>query len=120
MEIIIAAVVIGLIGYWAYTQFNKEKPDGSHPLDTLSKTPETETQHRVEAPVVVQPAKCGCGRSQTGFCVGLHKLTQEEWSTHEANPNKTPAVETKKKPAAKKAAAPKAPAKPRAKKTAAK
>lgn len=24
-------------------------------------------------------AKCGCGRSTTGECVGLHKLTNEEW-----------------------------------------
>lgn len=22
---------------------------------------------------------CGCGRSATGFCTGLHKLTEEEW-----------------------------------------
>ena len=22
---------------------------------------------------------CGCGRSATGFCTGLHKLTAEEW-----------------------------------------
>lgn len=22
---------------------------------------------------------CGCGRSATGFCIGLHSLTAEEW-----------------------------------------
>ena len=22
---------------------------------------------------------CGCGRSATGFCTGLHNLTEEEW-----------------------------------------
>jgi len=22
---------------------------------------------------------CGCGRSSTGFCTGLHSLTTEEW-----------------------------------------
>ena len=22
---------------------------------------------------------CGCGRSATGFCTGLHALTDEEW-----------------------------------------
>ena len=37
MEIVIAVVVIGLLGYWAYTNFNKEKPDGSHPLDQFTK-----------------------------------------------------------------------------------
>ena len=117
MEILLATLVIVLLGYWAYTHLHKEKADSSHPLDILTKTPEPETHTRVEAPVVVQPAKCGCGRSQSGFCVGLHKLTSEEWSTHEANPNKTRAVEAKKTPAAKK---PRAPAKPRAKKTPAK
>jgi hypothetical protein len=22
---------------------------------------------------------CGCGRSATGFCTGLHRLSDEEW-----------------------------------------
>ena len=26
-----------------------------------------------------QPTPCGCGRSATGFCTGLHQLTDEEW-----------------------------------------
>jgi hypothetical protein len=74
--------------------------------------------YKVEPPVVEdkvavankQPAKCGCGRSSTGLCVGLHKLSESEWAAHDANPNKVvaeskPAVITAaKKPAAKKAA----------------
>ena len=24
--------------------------------------------------------KCGCGRSATGECVGLHRLTPEDWA----------------------------------------
>lgn len=53
---------------------------------------------KIEAPA---PTKCGCGRSSTGFCVGLHKLTAEEWAVHADNPNKV--VEAKpKKPRAKK------------------
>jgi hypothetical protein len=24
-------------------------------------------------------APCGCGRSATGFCTGLHNLSDEEW-----------------------------------------
>jgi hypothetical protein len=52
MEIVIAVVVIGLLGYWAYTNFNKEKPDGSHVLDTFTKPVE------VASPVpVAEPAK---------------------------------------------------------------
>lgn len=89
-----------------------------HNLDV----PET-VPYKVETPPVPpappEPAKCGCGRSATGFCVGLHKLTAEEWAVHQDNPNKTApvVVEAKaKKPVAKKApakkpAAMKAPAK---------
>ena len=49
---------------------------------------------------VAEPAKCGCGRSPTGYCVGLHKLTQEEWAVHPDNPVK-PAPEPKPKRARK-------------------
>jgi len=28
-------------------------------------------------PDTAQP--CGCGRSATGFCTGLHELSEEEW-----------------------------------------
>ena len=31
----------------------------------------------VPAPAQARP--CGCGRSATGFCVGLHALSAEEW-----------------------------------------
>ena len=72
--------------------------------------------------------KCGCGRSSTGFCIGLHKLSPEAWAEHPNNPDMVgkivaePAIPAKKpavkKPVAtKKPAAIKAPAKPRAKKT---
>jgi hypothetical protein len=80
--------------------------------------PITEEPHKVEvAPVVdiqqpvvaadvaPQPIKCGCGRSASGFCVGLHKLTAEEWAGHADNPNKVAAPVAEKKPAAKKAPA---------------
>jgi hypothetical protein len=76
------------------------------------------TEHvRVETP---EPVKCGCGRSQSGLCVGLHKLSAEEWSTHNDNPAKVkkapartkraPAVkqQVEKKPAPVKTAKPKA------------
>lgn len=80
--------------------------------------PKVEPTHVVvsEMPAVVaeipaakpEPTKCGCGRSPTGFCVGLHKLTAEEWSVHADNPSK---VEPKQAEPAKKPAAKKAPAK---------
>jgi len=47
------------------------------------------SQNRVEATA----PQCGCGRSPTGFCVGLHKLTAEEWAVSDQNPNKTSVAE---------------------------
>lgn len=138
MEIIIVIAVLGVVAYWAYQTMNREKPDGSHPLDgpTTPKTswpfpggevgegkihvkvadvaPGKSEADRVEATA----PKCGCGRSSTGFCVGLHKLTAEEWAVSDQNPDRAPVAEAKpaKKPAAKKTAdrkpaAKKAPAK---------
>ena len=54
MEIVIAVVVIGLLGYWAYTNFNKEKPDGSHVLDTFTKPTEPVPPAPVAEPVKVE------------------------------------------------------------------
>ena len=54
MEIVIAVIVIGLLGYWAYTNFNKEKPDGSHVLDTFTKPTEVVPPAPVAEPVKVE------------------------------------------------------------------
>jgi hypothetical protein len=95
------------------------------PIDHATVAASMNGSHIPESKVAAvnkQPVKCGCGRSSTGLCVGLHKLTEEAWAAHDANPNKVvseskPAVITAaKKPAAKKAAA----KKPAAKKAAAK
>jgi hypothetical protein len=80
--------------------------------------------YKVEPPVVEnkveaanrQPVKCGCGRSESGFCVGLHRLSEEEWAAHDANPKKVKAVAKQaaiatKKAAAKQSTAKKTPAK---------
>ncbi len=88
-----------------------------------AKQPESTAPYKVEAPVPAydvapqpEPAKCGCGRSQTGLCVGLHKLSPAEWAAHPDNP-KPPVTEqkpvAKQAPVKKKPAATKAPAKPR-------
>jgi hypothetical protein len=86
-----------------------------HVAETATETPKVGT--------------CGCGRSPTGNCVGLHKLSDAEWAMSDQNPNRVevaPVVVTVdspnavvmptaevapvavKKPRAKKAAAPKA------------
>ena len=54
MEIVIAVIVIGLLGYWAYTNFNKEKADGSHVLDTFTKPTEVVPPAPVAEPVKVE------------------------------------------------------------------
>lgn len=96
--------------------------------------PAPEAPYKVEAPR--QPdvdakasiqIKCGCGRSPSGFCVGLHGLTPAEWATHPENPHATKEAPAKKRPVKKREddgvakvapvkPKPKAPAKPRAKK----
>ena len=75
-----------------------------------------EAPYKIEAPATDWPfprpdvaaqastqTKCGCGRSQTGFCVGLHSLTPEEWANHADNPAKPKKPVVLKKPRAKKA-----------------
>jgi hypothetical protein len=37
MEIIIIIAILGAVAYWAYQHLNKEKSDGSHPLDAATK-----------------------------------------------------------------------------------
>lgn len=119
MEIILALVAIVLAGYWFWYRSQSDKIAGSQ-----NQEPEAPYKIETAAPqaVVDEPRRCGCGRSQTGFCVGLHALTPEEWAKHSDNPHLTPPVETAKKPAAKRPAKAKetkaTAAKPAAKKTA--
>lgn len=73
----------------------------------------SDVPYKVETPVPAAQPQCGCGRSASGFCVGLHKLTAEEWAAHPDNPAKPSAepAPAKKKAPAKKPAAAKDPAK---------
>lgn len=58
-----------------------------HPVqhDTTAMSDAPVAPYKVEPPSAAEPAKCGCGRSQSGFCVGLHKLSQAEWDAHPEN-----------------------------------
>ena len=102
MELVIAIAIIGVGLIWYYNDKIK------NPV-VSNKDATDEAPYKVEAPQVDAKAstqvKCGCGRSPSGFCVGLHSLTTEEWATHADNPNKTVATKApaKKKPAAMKA-----------------
>ena len=55
MEILLVIALGAVVVWWGYTQFNKTKPNGSHPLDSVTKQPEA--PYKIEAPVVeTQPA----------------------------------------------------------------
>jgi len=111
----------------------KPAPEVIAPGGAPYKVPEPAATTPIPLTPANEPPKCGCGRSSTGFCVGLHKLSPEAWADHPNNPATVgkivaePARPEKKKrtfvkkPAepkvAPKPAAIKAPAKPRAKKT---
>jgi len=59
-------------------------------------------------------AACGCGRSETGFCVGLHLLSDAEWAAKTAS-RTAPVTETMEEVAAEPVPAkPKRERKPRA------
>jgi hypothetical protein len=113
MEIIIVIAVLGVVAYWAYQTMNKEKSDGSHPLDGPT-TPRTswpfpggevgEGKIHVKvadvAPVAVEPV--APGKSEADRVEAPAPVVEQ------APAKKAPA----KKPAVKKpAAAKKAPAK---------
>jgi len=118
--------------------FTGKKPQSkyAHPLDAVTTPAVPQAPYKLEPPADAtattplpyipanEPPRCGCGRSSTGYCVGLHKLSPEQWATSTDNPDSVTKVvvpEPVKKPrsAAKKPAVAKAPAekKPRAKKT---
>ena len=141
MEVIIITVaILALAGYWIYTMsqpdqkdneanserpwpYGKALPAGKIHVKPADVAPGKSADDRVEATA----PQCGCGRSPTGFCVGLHKLTAEEWAVSDQNPNRVSAAEVTaqnkqkavakakkapvKKTAAKPAVAKKAPAK---------
>jgi len=112
----------------------KSETKFAHPLDAVTTPNVPQAPYKLEPPADTtpipyvpanEPPRCGCGRSSTGYCVGLHKLSPEAWASHPNNPDMVgkivaePARPAKKprKAAEKKPAAIKAPAKPRAKKT---
>ena len=36
----------------------------------------------METKMEEEQTPCGCGRSSTGFCTGLHEMTEEEYETY--------------------------------------
>lgn len=103
--ILIGIIVVGLGLYMWNTRKREEVQPAEEPAPYKV---ETKPESAEIAPVV---QACGCGRSSTGYCVGLHKLTTEEWAVHADNPNRTVVTEVKKPVKAKKPRTPKVVAK---------
>ena len=103
----------------------KEFLFGKLPAEQTPPAPVEAVPYKVEAPAPVPVAttpQCGCGRSPSGLCVGLHKLSADEWAVHADNPSKvgkpaddrveaTAPAKPASKPRAKPQAKPAAPAK---------
>ena len=112
MEIVLVVIVFGLLGYWAYTNFTKEKSNEPHPLDMFTKPAES-APYKVPEP-----------SAEVKF------VAEMSYAIHDTDkPVVTPAKKppAKRGPAVKKTAAPqapvakpKAPARPRTKKAPAK
>ena len=45
-----------------------------------SKLPDEMRKAMMEAPLATEQTKCGCGRSETGFCTGLHRIPKKQWA----------------------------------------
>ena len=85
MEIIIGLVVVVVLGllWHANTKKPAERDNDAlapYKVETPKATVNAADLAGVE--VAPAPAKCGCGRSQTGYCTGLHKMTNEEYKKH--------------------------------------
>jgi cytoskeletal protein RodZ len=127
MEIILALIAIGLAGYWFWYRHRSEtlyKDTSSEPTVGVKEAPyKIETPPEPEPAPAPEPKRCGCGRSASGFCVGLHALSPDQWAEHPDNPRKpTPVAKTApaKRTAKKAQPAAAAAVKPAAKKPAAK
>lgn len=123
MEIIVILAVVGVFFWWFFLREKTEYSKSTEQLVTPQKDELANQQTATESvklevaaePALVPdsgPTKCGCGRSPTGYCIGLHALSPEDWAAHPGNPVKlvvAPVIEeakpvTKRAPAKKKSA----------------
>ena len=99
MEIIVILAVVGVLFWWFFLRENNDYNKTTEQLVTPQKDEVANQQTVTESvklevaaePALVPdsgPAKCGCGRSPTGYCVGLHALSLEDWAAHPDNPVK--------------------------------
>jgi hypothetical protein len=106
-----------------HTNFGDNDPLASVPMSRVSKaakqkmaeiakqdiTARLEETAEKYAKLIPEQKKCGCGRSETGYCTGLHTIPKKQWETgmtdleayaKAANPATKPKRKYKKKPKA--------------------
>ena len=80
--------------YTIDTNFEEKDPLASVPMSRVSKeakqkmaeiakediTIQLEQNAERIAASIPQQTKCGCGRSETGFCTGLHRIPKKDWA----------------------------------------
>jgi len=96
--ILLLVVLCGAIAL-VYKLMN-HKDNTPDPLEVMEK--EAKEAIAAAEKAAKEPPKCGCGRSPTGYCVGLHKLSEAEWAISDKNPNRVevaPVVVTADTPA---------------------
>jgi hypothetical protein len=85
--IILIGVGAAVIGYTVYNKSTKNKNTATQPVDNFNGTTapmvNTIEGKAEEIAPVAQSTACGCGRSPTGECVGLHLLSEEEWKAQQ-------------------------------------
>ena len=99
MEIIIVIAIACVLGYWAYQNLNKEKSDGSHPLDSVT-TPKTSWPF--------PGGEVGEGKIHVKVSDLVPVAPAEPTGSENRVETPAPVVAPAKKPAAKKASAKKA------------
>lgn len=109
MELFIFLLLVTVCGFWYINYIMKNKEEKLRQSDNRDQMPyKLEGQESklevvkeetkiVEEIKTIGPTPCGCGRSPTGLCVGLHKLSTDEWAVHNDNPNKVQELKEVKK-----------------------
>lgn len=97
MEIIVILVFVIALAAWVYyrrildadsDQTTQAAPYKIETPPAVGKSADDRVETVSPLPSTVEAKRCGCGRSASGFCVGLHQLTPEQWAEHPDNPHK--------------------------------
>jgi hypothetical protein len=88
--VVLIAVIYKLLNHSDKTPdpLDKMEADAIAAVKTAEEKVEETLEKAATAAEAVKKGTCGCGRSPTGNCVGLHKLSDAEWAMHDLNPNK--------------------------------